>query len=102
MYFYYHQKQILQSYLKVLKIRIIVENKGRIIIDYIDVCVDTKNQVISKPHHYRYGESYEYIDELSHKAYCNSDIFIYHVYNNYYEYYNEHEHYASCYVEIWF
>lgn len=63
------------------KIRIIVENKGittdrnkgRIVINHIDIYIDTQNQVY-RPHEHRFEDRFVYIDEFSHWAYCECGI----------------------------
>ena len=63
------------------KIRIIVENKGittdqnkgRIVIDSIDIYFDTHNQVY-KPHEHSFNDHFVYDDEFYHFAYCKCGI----------------------------
>lgn len=63
------------------KIRIIVENKGittdrnkgRIVIDFIDIYFDTHNQVY-KPHEHSFYDHFVYDDEFYHWAYCQCGV----------------------------
>lgn len=106
------------------KIRIIVENKGittdrnkgRIVIDSIDIYFDTYNQVY-KPHEHSFNDHFVYDDEFYHWAYCKcgrgiqlphiliegNDICLgcrekAHVHNHTWkiENYNQNEHKAYC------